>query len=1564
MTANLSIAQGHDITYLTGKQDNAGHVGGVAYYMSAVGKEPPGIWAGKGAERLGLAGIVDEKLICQLYHQDIGPGGERLGTARQYQDADVTGEEAVLRYREQHPFASSRELDQVRARARAEAPKSRPYYDVTLPAAKSVSLVHASLMTDALEHREAGDEAGAEQLEAQARAIEDALMATARFVVREIEQSAAYTRTGHHSSNSGEWRDAAGIAAALFLQHLSAEGDPHLHVHIAVLNRVQRADGEDARWRALDGTRLYQQKQYLRVLADRDLEVRMTNLGWPMKMRADGLGAEVEGVSRELIEEYSTRAVAMTPELRRLVEEWKLLPGNEGKEPSPRTLSLMKHFIWKQTRTDAEADAEAMRKKGLKPPADLSPAERFAWWQRRSERSGAGQLDAVHDAVLDEARSRRRRARPVLDYAAMARAARIGVADAQQQHATWSMAQLVYYIGRALPEMAGSADSKAVIAEVAQIAVSGQAGTGAVMVTAPDIADVSSLGVRKSDGLSIYRPPHEQRWVTLEHLDTEERILAAALRPAPPLVPPATAKAVAARTGIGEDQQDALVRILTAPVATTALVAPAGGGKSRTMAEFARAWDQVAGGRVIGLAVSTNATHVLQREGLAESYNIAEFLGKIEGSDELRHPVPVGSRDVLVVDEASQISTADLALVQEAARVAGARIVLAGDTEQLGAVEAGGMFRLLVRELARRGAVGELREVRRFDAQWERDASVRLRDGDFGAYADYDRRGRIRGGDRETARERAVASWLADRLEGKQSLLMAASNAEAADLSARAQAKLIQLGVVQRPRAELSDGNRAGIGDLIRARLNTEIDAGGQKLTNRDTLKVTAWRGRHAEVRRQLPDGGWSAKFVVPSWYLANSSELDYGGNTHVGQGRTVDTGHLLVSPALTRQQFYVGMTRGTGQNTAHVDTGPAPRPGKDYEQATPETIIKAILERDGADLSATEQIRASQEQATSAGHLLTLYGAVTRAEAYPEIDQAITSRLEPGDAARYMREHARPVLQGLLRRAEIEGRDVCGIIRTITADPMDGARSVSSILHSRARAEMRSEPEQTRTWAERTPESAHPLARELAQALDARTAELGERQAEEPEPWALARLGEMPEDSAERQAWTRSAGIAALHREAQGVTDPGQDLAAGRHPEPAFEIARRDAVRELGVPDEQAELKAASRGNLEARVLGGYRAMDTAPPDVSAALKLTAQAEADARAAAAAAELRHDEAEAAQQRALAGQLAGQAAELERAQAARDAHDAATETVRAQADLARAELKHRGYDSVLGWEPDTADPEPDRVQDPYGYVEWALRQARIQDADLARAARDKLAQRQAEADQEADLVEALDLLDAEEAELIPAQADKYTLSIMGQHFRRGAEAGRGGGGGGEPPERSGGRGAPEPGAEPSPFWHAGLPDDLAVAARPGDEIRRGVPEASRGEPEPEARGAGRRAAVDDLLARMDAQLAEAERTPGPEPEPEGRLGGQDRAKTREAIRQELDAYWAKVKTWSDALAKQDAERRAEMARAGIDEPVVREPPRAEPSLESSWQPGSAQGRYKPQAERDYEPEIG
>ena len=45
--------------------------------------------------------------------------------------------------------------------------------------------------------------------------------------------------------------------------------------------------------------------------------------------------------------------------------------------------------------------------------------------------------------------------------------------------------------------------------------------------------------------------------------------------------------------------------------------------------------------------------------------------------------------------------------------------------------------------------------------------------------------------------------WLADHLRGKDVLLLAGSNAEAADLSRRVQAKLTQIGTVGPPQAAL-----------------------------------------------------------------------------------------------------------------------------------------------------------------------------------------------------------------------------------------------------------------------------------------------------------------------------------------------------------------------------------------------------------------------------------------------------------------------------------------------------------------------------------------------------------------------------------------------------------------------------------------------------------------------------------------------------------------------------------------------------------------------------------------
>ena len=514
-------------------------------------------------------------------------------------------------------------------------------------------------------------------------------------------------------------------------------------MHAAIWNRVQRADGADDKWRTLDSRTLHHQRLGVAPAADRGMETRLSALGYAMVPRADGNGAEVGGVSQDVMDLFSSRAVAVSGELQRLAQEYA---DKHGKPPTRRTLWLLHQQAGQNTRrTKSQARRTIAGHTGTAEP---TAAQRLAAWEAQTVHREVRALSAVHEQVAQYAKERAAAAPAVLDDAAKRTAARIAVAEVQRHHAVWSMAQLRFEVHRALPVLPPGSDGQAVVTEVAKLAVSGRAGTEVVQVTAPDITDVTSLGVRASDGGSIYRPPNEERYCTLAHLDTEEQILTAATRAVPQLVSHEQARAAVECTGLSGEQRDAVVLMLTAAAATTVLIAPAGAGKSHTMAEFARLWTSFTGRRVIGLTTSTNAARVLEHEGLAESYNIAEFLGKTEGSDELRRPVPLHRDDVLVLDEASQLSTTDLAMIGEAARQAGARVIATGDTAQLGAVEAGGMFRLLAREVP----AAELHEVRRFEAQWEREASVRLRDGDLAAVAAYDRHGRIRGADEDPRR--------------------------------------------------------------------------------------------------------------------------------------------------------------------------------------------------------------------------------------------------------------------------------------------------------------------------------------------------------------------------------------------------------------------------------------------------------------------------------------------------------------------------------------------------------------------------------------------------------------------------------------------------------------------------------------------------------------------------------------------------------------------------------------------------------------------------------------------
>jgi TrwC relaxase len=117
-----------------------------------------------------------------------------------------------------------------------------------------------------------------------------------------------------------------GVLAVGFDHRTSREGDPLLHTHLVVANRVQ---GPDGRWTALDGRDLYRHRlaadAIYRATYQRQL-VRTLGVEWTA---ADGHGnRELQGMPEDLVRSFSKRTDQIDAELDRLVAD--------GRERTPR----------------------------------------------------------------------------------------------------------------------------------------------------------------------------------------------------------------------------------------------------------------------------------------------------------------------------------------------------------------------------------------------------------------------------------------------------------------------------------------------------------------------------------------------------------------------------------------------------------------------------------------------------------------------------------------------------------------------------------------------------------------------------------------------------------------------------------------------------------------------------------------------------------------------------------------------------------------------------------------------------------------------------------------------------------------------------------------------------------------------------------------------------------------------------------------------------------------------------------------------------------------------------
>jgi hypothetical protein len=436
------------------------------------------------------------------------------------------------------------------------------------------------------------------------------------------------------------------------------------------------------------------------------------------------------------------------------------------------------------------------------------------------------------------------------------------------------------------------------------------------------------------DGRSVYTRPGIARYATAAQLSVEDKLVAQAQAQAAPRLPREQAerrlgadvalleqqlrgRAQAAREqttggGLRLDQAAAIWHVLTSPRTVEVITGPAGTGKTCVLVTAARAW----GGPVAGTATSQNATNELRAAGIQVAANTTKLLSDL-GS------VRPGS--LIVVDEGSMVSIAHLsALVDHAARN-GCKLVLAGDQQQLAAVEGGGAMTLLADRL---GYV-QLAEPVRFTAAWERDASLRLRRGDATALDDYDQHGRIHGAPPDEAMDQAARAYVASYLAGHDVILTAADWARCRELSLRIRDELIHLGYVDDGKSvRIAEDAQASVGDLVICRGNDHrLQAGepGRGLANGDILRIEAITSGGLVVRRLLePDPATGQRRFTGRAFTYTgyqTCDLAYAITGHSAQGGTVHTGITLVTGNEDRQWLYAALTRGTEANLMFVST-------------------------------------------------------------------------------------------------------------------------------------------------------------------------------------------------------------------------------------------------------------------------------------------------------------------------------------------------------------------------------------------------------------------------------------------------------------------------------------------------------------------------------------------------------------------------------------------------------------------------------------------------------------------
>ena len=726
-------------------------------------------------------------------------------------------------------------------------------YDLTFSPVKSVSTLWA-----------VADPAVAAVIEqAHQAAIKDALMF--------IEKHALFTRTGPQGIRQV---NVGGLVAAAFTHRDSRAGDPDLHTHVAVANKVQTLDG---RWLSIDGRVLFKANVAASETYNTALEQHLRETLGVRFAERPGTDPtkrpirEIVGVDPRLNQRWSTRRAHINTRRGELAIQFQQ---DHGRPPTPVEALHLAQQATLETR-DAKHEPRSL-------------AEQRATWLNEAA-AVLGGPGAVA-AMLQTALAPTAETATIADTAWVAQTADHILTVMENSRSTWQTWHVRAEAQRQIRTIDLPPEHAAALVD---LLVDEVLDRRCVALAAPADNIEEPQALRRKNGSSVYTVAGADLYTSQRILDAERRLLIAAGRCDGSVVEEsavdlALLEMAANKTALDAGQASLVRQMCTSGARVQLAIAPAGAGKTTAMYALTLAWTQD-GGQVLGLAPSAAAAAVLAEQTGIRADTLAKLTWSLRHGDLPDWAAKIGPSTLLIIDEAGMADTLTLDAAVQFAIDRGASVRLVGDDQQLAAIGAGGVLR----DINQTHGALHLTELHRFTNPAEAAASLALRDGDPTALDFHLRLGRIQVGDLAKTTEDAFTAWLSDRAAGLDAIMLAPTRKLVADLNRRARAHHID-GVPAGREVHLADGNQASVGDVIITRSNDRR----LRLTATDWVKNgDRWTITAIGQRGDLTVRHNRSRLTVrlPTDYVQHSTGLGYASTIHSAQGVSADTMHGLV---------------------------------------------------------------------------------------------------------------------------------------------------------------------------------------------------------------------------------------------------------------------------------------------------------------------------------------------------------------------------------------------------------------------------------------------------------------------------------------------------------------------------------------------------------------------------------------------------------------------------------------------------------------------------------------------